>query len=510
MSAALVLVAVVSGVCLLVWFLQTARVRRLVNLIPGPPTVPVLGNAHQMTNGPEWYKQVMEWGQEFRKVGIFKLWLVTTPVVGVTAAETAEVLLNSSKHIDKAVEYQFLHVWLGTGLLTSTGDKWRSRRKMLTPTFHFRILHDFLDVFNQQSSTLVAKLQRHVDQGPFDVFQDIALCALDIICETAMGKHVSAQTTDSEYVRAVYKMCGLVENRMRYPWYWNKTMYDTFGPGREHDRCLNILHDFTVKVIKDRMNHFDARRAEAMLGDVNSNQSAGCDDDSVTKRKVRLAFLDMLLYMSDNGRVLSLEDIQEEVDTFMFEGHDTTAAAMNWCTYLIGADSKVQNRVQEELDRVFGNMDRMPSMDDLKELRYLECCIKEALRLYPSVPYFGRTTTEETQIGGFTVPKGVTAVIFTAAIHRDARWFPDPERFDPDRFLPENAAKRHPYAYIPFSAGLRNCIGQKFALLEEKAVLSSIFRHFRVTPCQTREDLLPVGELILRPQKGIKIELTAR
>ncbi|XP_076453663.1 cytochrome P450 4V2-like [Babylonia areolata] len=528
MSAVLVLVGVVSVVCACIWFLQTARLRRLINQIPGPPSVPVLGNAHQMISGPEWYKRVMEWGRTYQQEGIFKLWLMTKPVVGVATAEKAEFLLNSSKHIDKASEYDFLHVWLGTGLLTSTGDKWRSRRKMLTPTFHFRILHDFLEVFNQQSQVLVRKLQGHVQHGPFNVFQDIALCALDIICETAMGQHVSAQTKDSEYVRAVYRMCGLLEHRMRAPWYWNKAMYDLFGPGKEHDRCLKTLHEFTVKVIKERMNNFNSKRAAAMLSDATAVN--GGDDDKRANsvegskgekkgeerevegvsRKVRLAFLDMLLYMSDNGRALSLGDIQEEVDTFMFEGHDTTAAAMNWCTYLVASDDKVQDKVHEELDRVFGDSDRMPTMDDLKELKYLECCIKEALRLYPSVPYFGRTTTEEAKIGPYTLPEGVTAVIFTSCIHRDPRSFPDPDRFDPDRFLPENSSRRHPYAYIPFSAGLRNCIGQKFALLEEKSVLSAIFRHFRVKACQKRDELLPVGELILRPHKGILIELTAR
>ncbi|KAL8604238.1 hypothetical protein ACOMHN_014806 [Nucella lapillus] len=520
MSVALILAGVVSAMCALVWFLQTAKLRRLINQIPGPQPIPVFGNALQMTRGPEWYHQVMQWGQCFQDEGIFKLWLATKPLVGVCTAEKVEVLLNSSKHIDKASEYNFLHVWLGTGLLTSTGDKWRSRRKMLTPTFHFRILHDFLEVFNQQSQVLVRKLQTKVNQGPFNVFQHIALCALDIICETAMGQHVSAQTKDSEYVRAVYKMCGLVENRMRVPWYWNKTMYDILGPGKEHDRNLKILHDFTIKVIKDRRNNFDSKQAEALLkeasgdGRRNGSVEGGAEkeqvDDLGSSRKVHLAFLDMLLSMSDSGRALSIDDIQEEVDTFMFEGHDTTAASMNWCTYLIGSDDKVQDRVHQELDRVFGDSDRMPTMNDLKELKYLECCIKEALRLYPSVPYFGRTTTEEAKFGPYTVPEGVSVVVFASAIHRDPRWFPEPDRFDPDRFLPENSTRRHPYAYIPFSAGLRNCIGQKFALLEEKSVLSAIFRRFRVKPSQTREELLPVGELILRPHKGLYIELTTR
>lgn len=504
MAATLLLLGLVILSCVIIWFLQTSKFRHHLNKIPGPPTIPIFGNALQMTTGPEWYKQVLSWGNQFRSDGIYVIWLFNKPVVGVTRAETAEVLLKSSKHIDKASEYVFLHPWLGTGLLTSTADKWRSRRKMLTPTFHFRILHDFLDVFNRQALVLVAKLQGHVGRGPFNVFQDIALCALDIICETAMGKHVNAQTADSDYVRAVYKMCGLVEKRMRSPWHWNRLLYHAFGPGKEHDQHLKTLKDFTVGVIKDRMNNFDYRQVQTLM------ENSPDDGDVVRTRKVQLAFLDMLLYLADQRHSLTVEDIQEEVDTFMFEGHDTTGAAMNWCLHLIGSNQKVQEKVHEELDSVFGDSDRMPTAEDLKELKYLECCIKEALRLFPSVPYFGRTTTEECNIGPYTVPQGVTVIIFTAAIHKDERWFPDPERFDPDRFLPDHTHGKHPYSYIPFSAGLRNCIGQKFALLEEKAVLSAILRNFRVKSCQSREELLPVGEIILRPKEGIVIQLENR
>ncbi|KAK7477804.1 hypothetical protein BaRGS_00030987, partial [Batillaria attramentaria] len=484
-----------------------------------------------------WYKQVMRWGQQYRDAGIFRMWLLYKPIIGVTRAETAEVLLKSSKHMDKSSEYGYLHPWLGTGLLTrregfttvsclifpvpKDGELFRMScsqdvqhgRQVADPPeaadadFSFPDPKRLVEVFNHQTDILMTKLEHKVDKGPFNIFQDIALCALDIICETAMGQHVSAQTKDSEYVRAVYRMCSLVEKRMRTPWHWNKAMYDMIGQGHEHDRCLKTLHEFTVKVIKDRMSTFDAEQARVALSGLDEAEQG---DNVVKKNKVRLAFLDMLLFMAGDGSCLSVADIQEEVDTFMFEGHDTTAAAMNWCTYLIGSHPEVQDKIQQELDVVFGDSDRMATMKDLKDLKYLDCCIKEALRLYPSVPYFGRTTTEEAKLGSYTVPEGITTVIFTAAIHRDERWFPNPHEFDPDRFLPKNSTSRHPYAYIPFSAGLRNCIGQKFALLEEKAVLSALFRRFRVTTLQKVDELLPVGELILRPQNGVTVQLTSR
>ncbi|XP_033935373.1 cytochrome P450 4V2-like [Pseudochaenichthys georgianus] len=368
---------------------------------------------------------------------------------------------------------------------------------MLTPTFHFSILTEFLEVMNEQAEILVEKLKKQAGKGPFNCFNHITLCALDIICETAMGKKIHAQSnSDSEYVKSVYKMSDIISRRQRTPWFWPNFMYNYFGDGREHDRTLKVLHSFTNKVIHERsekMSHIESDN----------------DFDNGTKR--RRAFLDMLLMTTDeDGNRMNNQEIQEEVDTFMFEGHDTTAASMNWAVHLLGAHPEAHSRVQQELQEVFGTSNRPANIEDLKKLKYLECVIKEALRLFPSVPFFARNIGEDCHINGFKVPKGANAIVVTYALHRDPRYFPEPEEFRPERFLPENAVGRPPYAYIPFSAGLRNCIGQRFALMEEKVILAAILRNFSVEASQKREDLRPLGELILRPEKGIIIQLEKR
>lgn len=365
----------------------------------------------------------------------------------------------------------------------------------MTPTFHFSILADFLEVMNEQAEILVEKLQKKAGTGAFNCFSHVTLCALDIICETAMGKKIYAQSNaESEYVKCVYKMSDIVSRRQRMPWFWPDLVYYSIGDGKEHDKTLKVLHSFTHKVIHER--------AESL---------SNTESDSETDGKKRRAFLDMLLKTTDDeGNTMSHRDIQEEVDTFMFEGHDTTAAAMNWALHLLGSHPEAQRKVHQELDHVFGTSERPINTEDLKKLRYLECVIKEALRLFPSVPFFARTICQDTSIRGFTVPKGSTVVIVTYALHRDPRYFPEPEEFRPERFLPENSTGRPAYAYVPFSAGLRNCIGQRFALMEEKVVLASVLRSFTVEACQKREELQPVGELILRPEKGIWVKLEKR
>ncbi|PSN44006.1 hypothetical protein C0J52_17230 [Blattella germanica] len=397
-------------------------------------------------------------------------WIGSTPVLNTARPEHAEVLLGSTKNLDKSFMYKFLYPWLGTGLLTSTGKKWHSHRKMITPTFHFKILENFVEVFAEKSEILVKKLQKEVGSEGFDVYPYITKCALDIICETAMGIVVNAQENEgSSYVAAIYDLSDAILHRIIHPWLHPQVVFDLTSKGAKFKECLKMVHDFTNKVIKEKKTlHSKKTKAKVQTH----------EDD--LGRKERVAFLDMLLEASENGTKLTDDEIREEVDTFMFEGHDTTSVAMCWTLFLLGLHPQIQEEVQEELDNIFQGSNRSPTLQDLNEMKCLERVIKETLRLYPSVPGFGRILSEDTQLGTYTIPAGTTVNLHVHYLHRNPEYFPDPEKFDPDRFLPERVVNRHPYAYIPFSAGPRNCIGQKFAILEEKAVLSHVLRTYKV------------------------------
>lgn len=490
----------------LIWKNLHSRDRKWLSKVIGPPTLPLLGNAHLLKTGAsDFFDQVLQYSESYASHSMFRIMLGSHAVIVLTKAETVEKLLNSGSHISKSVQYKFLEPWLGTGLLTSTGAKWHSRRKLLTPTFHFRILQDFLEVFNEQSQIMVENLKKKADGKAFDIFPHITHCALDIICDTAMGVNIDAQhDSDTQYVRDVYKISELVHRRQKAPWLWPDMIYDMLPAGKNSKECLKNLHGFTQSVIMER---------QMDLGSSFENEEAKGtptieDFLRVTKRK-RVAFLDMLLLYQRTAN-LTDEDIREEVDTFMFEGHDTTAAAANWGMHLIGSHQEVQQKIHKELDEVFGGSSRSITDEDLKKLKYLECVIKETLRLFPSVPMFGRELKEDFSIGDADIPKGATLLVLTSALHRDPRFFPDPLKFNPERFLLENSVGRHPYAYVPFSAGQRNCIGQKFAMNEEKVLLASILRNFTIKAHQKYSDLRPMGELILRPENGIWVSLQSR
>ncbi|PNF35384.1 Cytochrome P450 4C1 [Cryptotermes secundus] len=482
---------------------KRARLIRLVDKIPGPPSYPFVGSELSLLLAP----RNKQWGllqMRLRKYQpIMRTWVGPIAVVHLTRPEHIEILLSSTRHLEKSFAYKFIEPWLGTGLLTATGgQKWHVHRKMITPTFHFSILDSFVEVFSEKSEILVKKLQKEVGSPGFDMFPYVTHCALDIICETAMGTPVNAQeeAESSTYVRALYDISRLITRRVPRPWLHNDFLYKLTRDGRRHNECLEVLHGFTKKVIQER------KKTRLNSSRTISEQQ---EDEGIGKKK-RLAFLDMLLDASEGGTKLTDEEIREEVDTFMFAGHDTTSASICWALLLLGLHPHVQSKVHEELQCIFQGSDRPPTMKDLADMKLLERVIKESLRVYPSAPLFSRLLREDIEIGGYTIPAGSTLRVNVYCLHRNPDQFPNPEKFDPDNFLPERVAKRHPYAYIPFSAGPRNCIGQKFALLEEKTVLSYMLRHYELRSRDSREDMNLLAEIILRPENRVRMSIKAR
>lgn len=208
---------------------------------------------------------------------------------------------------------------------------------------------------------------------------------------------------------------------------------------------VRSLHSFTNRVIKERKAIF--------------NKSTITNNESSIKK--RLAMLDLLLSVKKENGGINDEGIREEVDTFMFEGHDTTSMGLCFLLMLLANHSAIQERVFMEVMDIFGDENREPSYNDLQNLHYLEACIKESLRLYPSVPLISRIATVDIQLpSGYFLPKGATVLINIYDLHHNPDIFPDPGTYNPDRFLPENCVNRHPFAYLPFSGGPRNCIGK--------------------------------------------------
>ncbi|KAJ8949882.1 hypothetical protein NQ318_010516 [Aromia moschata] len=409
-----------------------------------------------------------------------------------------EIILSSMIHMRKSGIYSMLKRWLGEGLLTSTGKKWQTRRKILTPAFHFNILQEFLKVFNEETEKLVKQIEENCKEPFIDVVPIITQMTLQSIGETAMGLGQIDKATQEKYKDSIFKIAQLILTQITRPWYRVPYVYCFSKLKEEELKTTEYLHSFAYRVIRNREN---------VLSKVYNDDFKNNEKVSYSRRKV-VRMLDLLLMSKMGGSDIDLEGIREEVDTFMFEGHDTTSMAITYLLLLLANNQDIQGTVAQEITNVVGT--GTPTYDDLQELKYTERVIKEALRLYPSVPFISRVAGEDfTTYTGYFIPKGTVLNIHIYDLHRDPEVYPDPEKFDPDRFLPENC-KRHPFAYIPFSAGPRNCIGQRYAILELKAVLCGILRKFFMEPVDKPSDMSFHCDMVLRPRTAVRIKFVPK
>ncbi|XP_037960747.1 cytochrome P450 4d1 isoform X1 [Teleopsis dalmanni] len=479
--------------------------------IPSPPALPIIGHGHYFIGKtPDQYiVQIMDFMETHGRT--IKIWLGPELNMIMSDIKDVEMILSTTRFNDKAGEYKMLEPWLQEGLLVSRGRKWHKRRKVITPAFHFKILDQFIEVFDKESRILLKNLKKESEMQTkhgFDIYNWINLCTLDTICESAMGVSINAQTNaDSEYVRAVKTISTVMHKRMFDILYRFDLTYKFTKLAQEEKKALNVLHSFTEKIIVQR-------REEILKAQENKTKSSEKNEDITdVGAKRKMAFLDILLQSEVDGKPLTNLDIREEVDTFMFEGHDTTSSAINFFFYNIAINPECQRKCVEEIVSVLGkDKNTKVTYEYLNQLHYIELCIKETLRLFPSVPLLGRKVLNECEINGKTIPAGTNIGISPLHLGRMEELFPDPNSFKPERFdVVTSAEKMNPYAYIPFSAGPRNCIGQKFAMLEIKTVVANVLRNFEVEFVGNAEiPPMLIAELILRPKDPLMFKMTPR
>jgi cytochrome P450 len=193
--------------------------------------------------------------------------------------------------------------------------------------------------------------------------------------------------------------------------------------------------------------------------------------------------------------------------TLFLAGHETTATAMTWVWYLLATHPEVEARLDDELERALGG--RPPTMADLPQLPYTDMIVREALRLYPPAPGVARQPIEDVRIGGYAVAKGSLVMVNSYALHRDARFFEHPDRFDPERFAGKWEDRIPRYAYLPFGGGPRVCIGNGFAMMEARLILATVAQRCRFS-MEPNQHVVPMQLVTVRPKGGIRMRVQAR
>ncbi|CAK1601226.1 unnamed protein product [Parnassius mnemosyne] len=480
--------------------IRYTRTTRILSCIPGPRGWPVIGNFLTILISP---KDLFIYLRKLYKIhgGIYQIHAPNMRAVNIFDPADVEVILSSHRFNDKDLPYKFMQPWIGDGLLVSKGNKWHQRRKMLTRAFHFNILKKYSLTMIEQAEELLMKIQTEVGGNQTDVVPLISKTALNVVCETSMGTSMNEdkQSVSDKYFHAIHTISQLLMQRLVRVYLYIDAIFACSKIGKIQKKVVKDLHEFTMKIIQERKRYL-----------TNNNDITNADgDDEVNGKKGRFSMLDLLLENEKQG-IIDVEGIRDEVDTFMFAGHDTVAMALSFMIMRIANESEIQNFIYEEMLSIFGESQRRPNLEDLSKMKYLECCIKESLRLYPSAPIISRHITEEVELSGYKIPSDTLCNIHVYDIHHNEKLYPNPEKFIPERFLSENNTLRHPYAYLPFSAGPRNCIGHKFAMMEMKIIMSSLLRRFRLEPVTKPDDITFTCELVLRATHALFVRFLER
>uniref|UniRef100_A0A1B0CWB4 Cytochrome n=1 Tax=Lutzomyia longipalpis TaxID=7200 RepID=A0A1B0CWB4_LUTLO len=520
------------------WKLSRRHLVELGEKLPGPPTLPIIGNVMSLLGSPhKTFANVMGMGKLYPG-GVVRLWIGPKLTVFLYDPKDIELILSSHIYIDKSTEYSFFKPWLGNGLLISTGHKWRSHRRIIAPTFHLNVLKSFIDLFNENSRHVCNRLKDEVGKT-FDCHDYMSEATVEILLETAMGVSKKTQESGYEYAMAVMKMCDILHLRIRKIWLRPNSIFNLTSHASRQEKLLGIIHGLTKRVITSKKEAFkngmrgslaetnirteSSPNAKARSDNTTTveglsfGQSSGLKDDLDVEEndigeKKRSAFLELLLESAENGASITEDEIREQVNTIMFEGHDTTAAASSFFLTLMGLHQNIQDKVIQELDEIFGDSDRPATFQDTLEMKYLERCLMETLRMYPPVPIIARELKEDLKLssGNHIIPAGATIVVATYKLHRMENLYPNPEVFDPDNFLPERQAKRHYYAFVPFSAGPRSCVGRKYAMLKLKILLSTILRNYRVYSNIDEKAFKLQADIILKREEGFPVRVVPR
>uniref|UniRef100_A0A8C0GU78 Cytochrome P450 n=1 Tax=Chelonoidis abingdonii TaxID=106734 RepID=A0A8C0GU78_CHEAB len=461
-----------AGFCLIYVLLKAIQLYRkrqqllkAFESFPGPPSHWLYGHSSQISQDGE-LNQLLSWAKKYpyaypRWFGGFMVSLT------INHPDYAKTVFGHGGTV------------IG-GLLILHGPKWFQHRRLLTPGFHYDVLKPYVSLMAESTKVMLDKWERliTVDKS-VELFEHVSLMTLDSIMKCAFSCHSNCQTdSDSDYyIKAVYDLTYLVFHRIRFFPFHNDFIYKISSQGRRFQEACRLAHQHTDKVIKERKTSLQDQQ----------------ELEKIQKKKY-LDFLDILLCAKDeNGAGLSDEDLRAEVDTFMFEGHDTTASGVSWLLYCMALHPEHQQRCREEIKEILGDRETI-QWDDLGKMTYSTMCIKESLRIYPPVPGVSRLLSKPiTFHDGRTLPEGLFSLFLLKV-------------FDPMRFSPENVSKRHSHAFLPFAAGARNCIGKQFAMNELKVALALTLLRFELAPDPAKPPK-EIPQIILKSSNGIHLLL---
>jgi cytochrome P450 len=384
------------------------------------------------------------------------------------------VLVTGSRHFIKHFALRLNPLVLGNGLLTSEGDFWLRQRRLAQPAFQRQRILAYADTMVAHTQRMLAAWRPGETR---DIMPEMSKLTLAIAAKTLFGADVTDEGSAVGNALAVTQRNFIARFNSLLP----LPMYIPTPRNIRTRRAVRRLDEIIYRFIKQ-----------------------GRNSDGEQQN-----LLSLLLHArdEDDGTGMTDKQLRDEAMTLFLAGHETTALTLTWTWYLLAEHPAVQDKLAAEVDRVLDS--RPATANDLPQLLYTEHIIMESLRLYPPAYTIGREAIEDCEVGGYRVPAGRTVLLPQWVVHRDPRYYDDPERFEPDRWDTERVRQMPKYAYFPFGGGPRICIGNTFAMMESVLILATVAQQYRFTVAPGHP-VVPWPSFTLRPQYGIKSVLTTR
>jgi cytochrome P450 len=438
---------------------------------PGPKGLPFLGSLPHL--GRDVLGFFTQCARQYGDIASFRL--AAWPAILLSHPDLVEYVLvqNHQNFIKHRFFWRHVEAIFGHGLLTSEGEAWHQQRRLAAPAFAGTRLSRYGDTMVQYTERM---LRRWPPGQAFDVHWEAMALTLQIAAKTLFN--AEADQDVAEVSQALDEVMEQITVRFRRPF----RIPDAIPlPGHlRYRRGLQRLDQLVARIVTERQGGTED------YGDL----------------------LSLLMLARDGtGQPMGERQLRDEVITMLLAGHETTALTLSWTWHLLGLHPAADAQLAEEVRTVLG--ERSPTVDDLPNLRFTGHVVSEALRLYPPAYAIGREALADCEIGGYRVPAGTTVYVSPWVMHRDPRWFDDPQAFRPERWG-DNLSKQLPrFAYMPFGGGPRVCIGNRFAVMEATLILATVAQRFRLE-WQTDRPVQPMPSITLRPGGGVWVKPVSR
>lgn len=439
---------------------------------PGPSNLPIVGNLHTFRLNPLQFlaKTAREYGDlAYFRLGPQHAYLLNHPDF------VRHILVTNQGNFTKSRALQRSKILLGEGLLTSEGQHHTQQRRLVQPGFH----RDRLASYARVMSDYAVRLRERWKPGAtIEVSHEMMRLTLSIVGKTLFSADIEASASQiGEAMTNVLKMFHLL--MMPFSEYIEKLPLPSM---RRFEKARAHLNATIYSLIRER------RESKADTGDLLSMLLLARDDET-------------------NGAQMIDQQVRDEALTLLLAGHETTAQALTWTWYLLSQNPECERLMHDEVDSVLEG--RAPAFDDLPRLPYTEMIFAESLRLYPPAWGVSRKAKEDFNLGSARIPAQSICILSPYVTHRDARWFPNPERFDPQRWTPEARESRPKFCYFPFGGGARVCIGERFAWMEGVLVLAALAQKWKLRLVEPQR-VEPLALITLRPKHGVQMIVEPR